>query len=263
VNDLFFHIGFHKTGSTWLQKNLFSNIEYFNLLNNYAEPWTDVLISYLIQTNINEFDSLHFRNLVLKNYKTNKINIVSAERISGHPFSGGYDSLSLAKKIKKSFPDAKIIIVKREINSFKLSCYKQQISRGYPGTFSQFFKNNWILPPKSEFYFDHKNITDIYKSQFTNVLELEFEKFINDKTNFLNLLFTFLKINIETSFFLKQPIANKTKTNRRLRSIRFFNKFNRSEYNDFPILTLNSKLLNLLSFSMSFLFSNREFFKKN
>ena len=34
---IYFHIGFHKTGSTWLQRELFSDKSYFNLLNNFFE----------------------------------------------------------------------------------------------------------------------------------------------------------------------------------------------------------------------------------
>lgn len=46
--DIYFHIGLHKTGSTWLKKNLFSNLEYFNLLNDYVRPWEDPIIKKLI-----------------------------------------------------------------------------------------------------------------------------------------------------------------------------------------------------------------------
>ena len=41
MEQIYFHIGFHKTGTTWLQNKLFLNTEHFNLINNHTQPWNN------------------------------------------------------------------------------------------------------------------------------------------------------------------------------------------------------------------------------
>ena len=56
--QLYFHIGFHKTATTFLQKNIFSNKKTFNLLNNYKTPWDDEIIRYLVLTPYHKFNNI-------------------------------------------------------------------------------------------------------------------------------------------------------------------------------------------------------------
>lgn len=161
-DQIYFHIGFHKTGSTWLQKELFSDESSFNLLNNFEQPWDDPLISYLIKCHLSVFNPIYFQKLVLKKIKKNKINIISAERLSGHPISGGFDSDSISKKIYLSFPNAKIIVVSRDRKAFKVSAYKQVVKEGYLGKFHDFnAEKSWKKPGPTDFYFNQSNIIQI------------------------------------------------------------------------------------------------------
>lgn len=255
---IYFHIGFHKTGSTWLQRELFSDKSYFNLLNNFFEPWKDDLTSYLVKCNLSTFDPIYFNKLVLERIKKDRINIISAERISGHPISGGFDADSISKKIYQSFPNAKIIIVSRDYNSFKNSTYKQVVKEGYPGKFQDFNgMMSWKKSGPSDFYFNQSNIIEIYKKTFDNVLELDFRQFQKDKEGFINSISTFFKKKIELNY--NTLIINKTYSNKRIRAIRFLNKFRKTEYNEFPLITLSKKKINRLSIFFSFCFSKTKF----
>ena len=40
--------------------------------------------------------------------------VLSAERLSGNPHSGGYDSLQTAERLHRLFPQAKVLVVVRE-----------------------------------------------------------------------------------------------------------------------------------------------------
>lgn len=260
TNQLCFHIGFHKTGSTWLQNELFLKSEYFNLINDFVRPWNDPIVSYLVRTPISEFDQNYFTDTVKRKFTENRVNIISAERLSGHPISGGFDSADIAKKIKLSFPDAKIILVKRNISSFKHSTYKQVIMEGYPGSTHDFFEfNHWKIPGPSNAYFKQSFIQDIHIELFgsKNVLELSFEEFTVDKRAFIKSISNFCKIKIDYDF--NKKIINKTRSNRRMRALRSLNKFRRTEYNPYPILNISSKLIYLLSIIISVLFSNKNF----
>ena len=255
--QLYFHIGFHKTGSTWLQTYLFSNKEYFNLMNNFSQPWDDEILSYLVKCHLSDFDPNYLQDLVLSRVNKNKINIISAERLSGHPSSGGFDSDSISKKIYLSFPDAKIIVVSRDYDSFKISAYKQVVKEGYLGEFINFNDNAaWKKSSPSDFYFNHDNIIKIYKNRFDNVLELSFDKLRKDKSSFLELISKFCerKIKIQNS----EKMLNKTYTNKRIRALRFLNKFRKTEFNLCPIISINEKFIFKLSFLFSWLFLNKK-----
>ena len=61
---LVFHVGMHKTGTTWLQNAYFSKNENFNLLNNSIEPWEDELLKEIISVDEQDFDIQKIRKLI-------------------------------------------------------------------------------------------------------------------------------------------------------------------------------------------------------
>ena len=118
------HIGFHKTGTTWLQNKLFfSGNEFFEPLSiNTSGPST--LAEKLYQDNegyllspfdLNEQVIKSELESIIKGKKRlgDKIPVLSHERLSGNPHVGGFDSKIIAKRIKNIFPEAKIFIVIR------------------------------------------------------------------------------------------------------------------------------------------------------
>ena len=56
--------------------------------------------------------------------------MVSFPRLSGHPYSGGYDSRMIADRVAEVFPEARILIVIREQRSMIVSTYKQYVNAG-------------------------------------------------------------------------------------------------------------------------------------
>jgi|TARA_B110000908_G_C10259333_1_gene457977 hypothetical protein len=192
--------------------------------------------------------------------KNDKINIVSAERLSGDPCSGGYDTILIAEKIYKTFPKAKIIILTRDYNSFVTSTFKQIVKQGYPGNVDDYINSkSWFFPITSKYYFGHKNIVTTYKNLFNqeNILELDFNTFKSDKGGFLTLISKFVKINLIVNTSEQNTIINKTYPNNRIREIIFLNRFRKSEYNQYPLIVLNIKFINILSIITSPLFSKK------
>jgi hypothetical protein len=53
--------------------------------------------------------------------------VITDERLSGNPQSGGYDSRELADKTPRTFPDSKMLIVVREQTAIIYSSYKQYV----------------------------------------------------------------------------------------------------------------------------------------
>ena len=263
MNEIYFHIGFHKTGTTWLQNNCFLNTDYFNLLNDHIKPWNDELISYLVTSHPSDFRSETILQIIKPRMKNDKINIVSAERLSGHPYSGGYDTRLIAEKIYKTFPRAKIIIVTRDYSSFIVSTFKQIVKQGYPGSFDNYInRKTWFFPVSTKYYFEHENSVDLYKNLFNanNVLELDFNTFKNNKSAFLDSISKFIKIEQILNIGQHDYIVNKTYPNNRIRAIRFLNRFRKSEYNYYPLINLNIKFINIASIIISPLFSKKYFY---
>ena len=111
---LLIHIGYHKTATTWLQKNLFGNsaLPYSNI-----EPGRSILEN-IIKPHEFGFDLESCRKLIYSHVhecRSGKtIFVISRERLSGSPFSGGYDSGIIARRLHRIAPYAKILIVIRE-----------------------------------------------------------------------------------------------------------------------------------------------------
>ncbi len=259
---LVYHIGFHKTGTSWLQKSFFSKEPIFQLLNDYVHPWNDDLCKTIVNFPEQKFNLNKCIKLFEKRGDSNKINVLSAERLSGHPISGGYDYIRTANRLYKINPNAKIIVTTRELKSFIISTYKQVVKEGFCGSFEDYISkdSHWKTPGTSIDYFLQEPIVKYYIGLFgeENVLVLNFEEFKNDKTSYLKKIERFLGINSFIEQNMLSNIVNKTYSNRLIRAIRFFNRFRKSEYHHYPLISIASKKIITTSKIFSFLFSNKD-----
>ena len=168
----------------------------------------------------------------------------------------------IAEKIYKTFPRAKIIIVTRDYSSFVVSSFKQIVKQGYPGSFDNYInRKTWFFPVSTKYYFEHDNPVDLYKNLFNanNILVLDFNTFKNNKSTFLDSISKFIKIEQILNIGQHEYIINKTYPNNRIRAIRFLNRFRKSEYNQYPLIILNIKFINIASIIISPLFSKKIF----
>jgi hypothetical protein len=69
--------------------------------------------------------------------------VLSAERLSGNPDSGGYDSVHVAEYLAATFPEARVLIVIREQADMLVSSYKRYVRNGGPGTLRQYGSPPW------------------------------------------------------------------------------------------------------------------------
>lgn len=264
--NVVFHIGMHKTGTTWLQNTYFLNDKSYHLINDTISPWDDELLKNIIGVCDYDFHPYRSRKIIEQRAKEGVVNIVSAERLSGHPISGGYDMERIAKRIFRIAPESKILITIRDIEPFIKSIYKQMIREGYCGNAKQFlFGNNWKTAIVSKDYFKQTQIVEKYKTLFgkEQVLILDFDEFRDDKGSYISKIEAFLNIQskLERSF-QNTEIANKSFSNRRIRALRSLNKFRRSEINPFPVFSLHRKGIIALSKLFGPLYSNKPLIKQ-
>ena len=116
-SDVFIHIGYHKTGTTYLQKHIFPTLN----VNQILTP--DV--SYIAESK--EYDPQKFLNIIGLSTSSNAQNRYSKTIISQEVLSGRgdgnpkWDKYLIAKRLKQTFPNAKILIVIRNQFDYILS----------------------------------------------------------------------------------------------------------------------------------------------
>lgn len=185
------HIGYHKTASTWLQENLLDN-PYAGFKRFYEQR---AVREHMVSPNSLDFDAQKVKdyyNSILEDQVNTeeKISVISNERLSGNPHSGGYDSKEVADRLHSVFPNAKILIVIREQKSAILSCYLQYIKIGGPCSIKDYLeppKRN--LPVLPLFDFEHFNYTRLVKYYIKlfgkeNVLVVPYELFKENANDF-------------------------------------------------------------------------------
>lgn len=124
------HVGFHKTGSTWLQNHLFADPRRF------AMPATPRhrLVEDLVVPDPLAFDpagaAAAYAAPLADAHAAGLTLVLSHERLSGYPSSGGRDRVTIAERLAAAFPQARVLIVIREQRALIGSMYRQHITDG-------------------------------------------------------------------------------------------------------------------------------------
>jgi hypothetical protein len=159
--NIILHIGYHKTGTTFLQDKIFSNLSKQEVIF-LGQPFFNKNFKNFFQNlkDINElsFDNEFFKNSFIKlldenypDYK-DKMIIVSLESLHSGFDWFGREVVYMSKKIQSVFPKAKIIIGMRTQATYVEAIYKEFIIHGGKISFqyflykSQYFK--FILKDK-------------------------------------------------------------------------------------------------------------------
>ena len=257
-----FHIGHHKTATTWLQKNYFSQHPQLNMVTPYIRPWQDDLLSYLIGSSQRTFDETHCREILkskLKHVNQDLMPVVSAERLSGHAFSGGYDSLSIAERIHSCTPDAKIIIAIRNQVDMIRSMYIQLIKEGYVGRVADILNNQrWKSTAFSLDFLEYDVLISKYIDLFSaeHVLVLVYEDLAQDPNAYNTAVSEFLNIEPLENHDLSKE--NRSPQNHRIRAKRLMNHYRVSELHPFPLIKLPKAMMKRLAKWLSVFYSKED-----
>src|SRR5690242_9694516 len=127
--SLLIHIGYCKTGSTWLQEWVFPSRSLgFATVRKSPFTWEIVMAHDL------SFDADTARGR-LQPYLETPLNegltpVLSAERFSGRLDLRLHDSARIADRLAALFPDARVLIVVREQKAMILSTYGEYVTQG-------------------------------------------------------------------------------------------------------------------------------------
>ncbi|MCH2228395.1 MAG: sulfotransferase domain-containing protein [Candidatus Caenarcaniphilales bacterium] len=215
MNSELIHIGYHKTASTWLQKNLFDNESSgFKRYISQKELRDKLILVNGLNFDVEEFQD-YYQNLLDDNF----CSVISNERLSGNPHSGGYDSKEIADRLKACFPKGKVLIIIREQKDMILSTYIQYVRAGGACALHDYLepskRNQAIMPLFNYEYFNYFNLVSYYQKLFSkeNVLVLPFELFKSEPKLFAK------KISDFSSVKGLEELPFSEKTNRRISTL--------------------------------------------
>jgi hypothetical protein len=192
------HIGYHKTGTTWLQRNVFPDE---GMGFAYVGDPRAVLSAFFV----NPFDFRAevawrgFRPRIERAEERGLLPVISHERLSGSPYAGGHDSRAVADRLAETFPDARILVAIREQKSMILSVYKQYLGFGGAASLEQFLKAPAGINRSPVFrhnFFEYHRLIGYYRSLFGagNVLALPYEILRSRPADFLGRITGFLDL---------------------------------------------------------------------
>lgn len=268
---VYLHLGIHKTGSSFLQKEFFSKyknqILFINRANLFEFKW------YILHTDDFAFQpekALEIFNSIVRKFGDFERVVLSDEEFYGNPFIGVIDRKRNIDRFIKVFGDSLFVFIFiRNQQSLIDSLYKQYIKTGGTASFYDFlnYKRYPLFFNLDYLKYDkYLNYIRIILGP-TRMKVLLYEDLINDKQTVLRDIDSFIKN--EMSNYILSP-NNDIRANASLKGgnvpiMRFFNKFCKSPKQPFLLLNLFfhksiRKLLVELNFE---LFKNNNFFLNN
>lgn len=259
MSDVLVHIGYEKTGTTWLQRNVFGEPKagFFLIGDGRKTP-----IRQLVTAAPFSFDADLIRRSVEPQLRraeqAGQLPVVSAERLSGTAPSGGYDTRQIADRVKQVFPTARILVVAREQRSMIVAAYKQYVKAGGPCSPERFLDppaNKSVKVPSFDLsYFAYEPLIAYYRSLYDgdHVRTLVFEQFLDDPGAFVAMIGAFANQPISREVLDRLPhesTANRSPSALTISTMRFLNRVApRRELNPAPVFELAtvSRLLHRL-----------------
>jgi hypothetical protein len=197
---LLIHIGYTKTATSWLQRHLFGDpATGFGWLETNGDrpgrPDKESPIRQLVSLSPLDIDTTalgdDFARLIGSVEAKGLAPVISLERLSGSPFSGGHDSVAIAERLVRLFPEAKVLAVIREQESMIVSTYKQYVKVGGALSLARFLalpRSSSLHVPWFELrYFEYDRLLRHYSELFgtERLLVLAYEEFLQDPATFV------------------------------------------------------------------------------
>jgi len=193
VCDIYFHVGLHKTGTTFLQRNVFPYLRGVDFYCNDLRPF------------------IFGQRIVGKT-------LVSDESLSGVPYLSNVDNrVELLDHIKSFYPDAKIIVFTRCNPFWVRSLYSTYVKDGFTFTYDE-----WLNNVFNTGFLNQKDYVLEIKKRFKDVFVCSYAVFQNDNDTCIRSLCDFMGVTVPV--YDKQIVGRKLNRNV-LRIVRLLNFF--------------------------------------
>ncbi len=244
-----FHIGYHKTASTWFQEVAMPRHPQIGRFLKIA-PARDSFLHEILMTPDVSFDPDATREIFTTRVAEMDLGpddtvLVSAERLCGHGSTGGYDSVRIATRLAAVVPEARIFWVVREQVGMLESEYRQLVREGTPAPLDAFLHGPTRLALRVGFdlrRYEYDLLADQYVNRFSrpNVHVFELGALAADPRSFLDQVAEFLDIApwpAMTDEELHRRV-NPSLPRRLMATQRFMNHFAQGGLNPYPLVRL-------------------------
>ena len=250
-----FHIGLHKTGTTWFQMVFYIHHKRIHNIIDSSTPWNDPIARGLIKPPEGTFDAKAWRDQVEREVSRRTIPehdivMLSAERLSGHPASGGADRFLIARRIQEAFPEAKIFCALRNQTDMIDDMYRTMLLEGYSGSIERLLTDeSWKTASPRGSFFDYLPLYEAYIEAFGegSCLFMCHEHMRADPEAYLTRLCEFIGVEVD----LPPADSVRREVNTGLPTVgngilRFINAFRRTEYHPDPPIALPHSLYSVM-----------------
>ena len=140
-----FHIGYHKTGTTWMQRRLFQKAHGYGPFDTDIDATHRAVFEHVTRPHRLAFEASAARAALLSEGQGDLVPVISSEILSGHPFWGGRDSADFAERLHAIAPEAKILITIRAQIPAIASVYMQYVRRAGTLSAARFYDGAQVL----------------------------------------------------------------------------------------------------------------------
>jgi hypothetical protein len=254
------HIGYYKTGTTWLQKHVFGrtdrgfapvSIGRESTPKKAAKQFGAYLYRDERGRQLSSFDIDTERARTFLSQAApdpDQAYVVSDERLTGYFFANGPDGKSIADRLVSIAPGAKVLITVRRQADMILSCYLQYLKRGGTLTLKTLIteRHDDRLPLFSPHFFEYHHAAQYYSKLFgrENVVVLPYELFSTEPEKFLRLIYGHAEVNFDphaNSFRFGQRENTSEKMAAYIALRPFSRLFHRGSLNLYPRSPLGSR----------------------
>ena len=193
------HIGLHRTGTTWLQRNVFACAE-----AGFSTPWgrlSRAAVEHFVTVDPLHFDAeqsrRYFQPQLDEAAQRRTVPVLTHEALSSRPHQGQYYAPQVARRLREVFPQGRVLIVVREQKALLSSLYRQYVRNGGTYTIEQFLGGGdeaigWAPLCRLPF-FEFDRLVAFYQELFgrEGVLALPMELLKKDQEDFLARIATF------------------------------------------------------------------------
>ena len=182
LTDVFFHIGLHKTGTTFLQPALFPQLDKNCVLYNPREFYDPLRLLAHLGSKDREDALIEVRRRIQSLIDETHVKslLLSHEGLSQLPYTQDYEgSIDLLHRL---WPAGKILVFFRYQPKWFVSCYKQSVLSGDCQSIEDFlcFRDGDFQSGESRFNSRGLVQMDIRRADFAHILEVCFSLFGED-----------------------------------------------------------------------------------
>ena len=132
-NNIYIHLGLHKTASTFFQKSFYPSYQVFNYKPLREKKDLAEFNQYILRENEISFSIERALELFVKNFTLEEINnkriTLCEEQFSGFPLQDAYNRTIVFNRLHQLFPNAKYLFVVRNQKDFIKSMYAEYLKK--------------------------------------------------------------------------------------------------------------------------------------